>query len=94
MLSRNSIAFVSKASWDLGVAQSYELKKQIKYVKSCRDINKVRQDLFKQRDMKWNDYIPDTIEVDPETFVVTIDSKPLYLPPSNRVCMGREYSLF
>lgn len=52
--------FVSKASVESGVIDSYDLKKQIEPVKNCRTVTK--------HDMKFNNATPH-MEVDPELFV-------------------------
>jgi urease alpha subunit len=52
--------FVSQASIDAGIVQSYGLKKQIMPVKNCRTIGK--------KDMKFNDTMP-KMKVDPESYV-------------------------
>lgn len=55
-----SIIFVSQASIDLGVIDSYGIKKRVEAVKNCRNISK--------RDMKYNDTMP-KMRVDPESYV-------------------------
>lgn len=52
--------FVSQASIDHGVIQSYNLRKRVEPVKHCRDIGK--------KDMKYNDVMP-KMKVDPERYV-------------------------
>jgi len=56
----SSVLFVSKASVESGVIDSYNLRKQIEPVKNCRTVTK--------HDMKFNNATPH-MEVDPELFV-------------------------
>lgn len=60
LLPSTSIMFVSQASIDLGIIESYNLKKRVEAVKNCRDISK--------KDMKYNDTMP-KMKVDPERYV-------------------------
>lgn len=59
-LPSTSITFVSQASIDEGVVQSYGLRKRIEAVKNCRSVGK--------KDMKYNDAMP-KMKVDPESYV-------------------------
>jgi hypothetical protein len=52
--------FVSQASIDQGVIESYNLRKRVEPVKNCRNIGK--------KDMKYNDAMP-KMKVDPESYV-------------------------
>ena len=52
--------FVSQASIDNGVVQSYGLRKRVEAVKGCRTVSK--------KDMKFNDAMP-KMKVDPESYV-------------------------
>jgi urease len=52
--------FVSQASIDNGVVQSYGLRKRVEAVKGCRTVGK--------KDMKFNDAMP-KMKVDPESYV-------------------------
>jgi hypothetical protein len=52
--------FVSQASVDLGIIESYKIRKRVEAVKNCRNIGK--------RDMKYNDVMP-KMKVDPERYV-------------------------
>ncbi|CAG8495143.1 1648_t:CDS:2 [Ambispora leptoticha] len=62
--SKNSIAFVSKASITENRVQQYGLKKRIEPIINTRSIGK--------KDMKLNDALP-KIEVDPDKYVVKAD---------------------
>ncbi|KAK2736857.1 Urease [Myotisia sp. PD_48] len=59
-----SIIFVSQISVDLGIIDSYNIKKRVEVVKNCRNIGK--------KDMKYNDVMP-KMRVDPESYVVEAD---------------------
>lgn len=52
--------FVSQASIDEGIVQTYGLRKRIEAVKGCRTVGK--------KDMKFNDVMP-KMKVDPESYV-------------------------
>jgi urease alpha subunit len=52
--------FVSQASINLGIIETYGLKKRFEAVKNCRNIGK--------KDMKYNDVMP-KMKVDPESYV-------------------------
>jgi urease alpha subunit len=52
--------FVSQASIDEGIVQTYGLRKRIEAVKGCRTVGK--------KDMKFNDTMP-KMKVDPESYV-------------------------
>ncbi len=80
-----SIAFVSRACHEQGIAAAYGLGKRIVPVQECRGIGK--------RHMKWNDALP-RIEVDPETYSVTVDGQPLTCEPASVLPLAQRYSLF
>jgi urease subunit alpha len=82
---RTSLAFVSQACADQGIAAGYGITKQIEAVRGCRKLTK--------RDMKWNDAMP-KISVDPETYRVLADGEALVCAPAKVVPLGRRYSLF
>lgn len=52
--------FVSQASINLGIIETYGIKKRVEAVKNCRNIGK--------KDMKYNDAMP-KMKVDPESYV-------------------------
>ena len=60
LVPRTSITFVSQASVESGVVESYKLRKRVEVVKNCRGIGK--------KDMKYNDAMP-RMKVDPERYV-------------------------
>jgi urease subunit alpha len=79
-----SLAFVSAASADL-VRSRYGLHKRVAAVKGCRAVGKA--------DMRLNGYAPH-MEVDPETYEVKADGKPLTCEPAQTLPLSRLYSLF
>jgi urease subunit alpha len=80
-----SLAFVSHASIDEGVAVRYGLAKRVTPVRGCRSVGK--------RDMKLNDALP-KITVDPETYVVTADGERLQSAPARTLPLAQRYFLF
>mmetsp|Transcript_7846 Transcript_7846/g.11880 ORF Transcript_7846/g.11880 Transcript_7846/m.11880 type:complete len:400 (+) Transcript_7846:3-1202(+) len=80
-----SIAFVSKACLDKGIAASYGLSKQVEAVRNCRGIGK--------KDMQLNNALP-KIEVDPETYAVRADGELLTCAPADRLPLAQNYFLF
>ncbi|PWZ38365.1 Urease [Zea mays] len=83
--SSNSIAFVSKAAKEAGVATEYRLEKRVEAVGRVRGLTKL--------DMKLNDALP-KIEVDPETYTVTADGEVLTCQPAPTLPLSRNYFLF
>ncbi|VAI39222.1 unnamed protein product [Triticum turgidum subsp. durum] len=83
--SSHSIAFVSKAAKEAGVASEYKLAKRVEAVGGVRHLSKL--------DMKLNDALP-KIEVDPETYTVTADGEVLTCQPAATVPLSRNYFLF
>ncbi|KAM3261774.1 hypothetical protein ACQJBY_052455 [Aegilops geniculata] len=83
--SSHSIAFVSKAAKEAGVASEYRLAKRVEAVGGVRRLSKL--------DMKLNDALP-KIEVDPETYTVTADGEVLTCQPAATVPLSQNYFLF
>lgn len=83
--SSNSIAFVSKAAKNAGIAQDYGLRKRVEAVGNVRNLTKL--------DMKLNDALP-KIDVDPESYTVTADGEALRCEPASTVPLSRNYFLF
>ena len=80
-----SIAFVSRACHNGGVAAKYGLGKRIEPVHGCRKLTK--------RDMKWNDALPE-LTVDPETYQVHADGELLRCEPASVLPLAQRYFLF
>ncbi|UOQ53122.1 urease subunit alpha [Hymenobacter cellulosivorans] len=83
-IGKASMVFVSQASVEK-VQSTYGLQKQVVAVKNCRSIGK--------KDMALNDYLPN-IEVDPETYRVTVDGVHLTCEPATKLPLAQLYSLF
>ena len=80
-----SIAFVSQTCLDHDVAGEYGLAKRLEAVVGCRSVTK--------KDMQLNDLTPD-IDVDPETFQVTVDGEVITCEPAVVLPLAQRYSLF
>ncbi|RKW38905.1 MAG: urease subunit alpha, partial [Lachnospiraceae bacterium] len=83
---KSNIAFVSKYAYDHGIKEELGLDKIVLPVKNTRNLTK--------RDMKWNDYTPKTIKIDPQSFVVTIDGEEITCEPVERISLAQRYYLF
>jgi len=83
-IGKTSMIFVSQASV-AHVQQHYGLQKQVVAVKHCRSVSK--------KDMALNDYLPN-IQVDPETYKVTVDGVHLTCEPATKLPLGQLYNLF
>jgi urease subunit alpha len=79
------MTFVSQAAIEREVPQKLNLQRRVVAVKNCRNV--------KKRDLKLNDALP-TIEVDPETYVVTADGVHLTCEPIAVQPMAQRYFLF
>jgi urease subunit alpha len=78
------ITFMSQASIDLGVPEALGLESQVLPVRRCRGIGK--------ENMVRNDRLP-VIEVDPETYKVTLDGKPAHIEPAQTLPMTQLFFL-
>ena len=83
--AKHSFVFVSQASVDKGIVQTYGLQKNIFPVRKCRGLTK--------KDMKLNDATPE-IKVDPETFQVTADGEHLTCKPLDKLPLAQQYYMF
>jgi len=81
-LSDTCVTFVSGAAHALGVKERNGLERQVMAVRNTRSIGK--------RDMVRNSGTPN-IEVDPETFAVTVDGKHATVEPLTTVCLNQKY---
>ncbi|MBT2248660.1 urease subunit alpha [Arthrobacter sp. BHU FT2] len=80
-----SITFLSKAAIDAGVPSELGLEKTIRPVSGIRNLTKA--------DLKYNDATPD-IQVDPETYQVTVDGEDVTCEPADVLPMAQRYFLF
>jgi len=83
--SNSSIAFVSKACVEKGNHLKYALKKSVLPVSNTREIGK--------KDMLFNATTP-KIEVDPETYKVTVDGVHATCAPASVLPLAQRYFLF
>jgi len=79
------ITFVSQAAYEAGVHLKLGLKKRVEPVRNCRNINK--------KDMIHNSATP-AIEVNPETYEVTVDGQLVTCEPAHTLPMAQRYFLF
>ena len=84
-LQQTSITFLSKAAIDAGVPAQLGLERIIKPVSGIRNLTKA--------DLKYNDETPD-IDVDPETYKVSVDGVEVTSQPSDVLPMAQRYFLF
>jgi urease subunit alpha len=80
-----SLAFMSQAGVDAGIAQQLGLRKTPVAVKACRTMSKA--------DMVHNSATP-VLEVDPETYEVRADGELLTCEPAHSLPMAQRYFLF
>ncbi|KAG0510928.1 MAG: Urease alpha subunit [Nitrosopumilales archaeon] len=80
-----SVTFTSKAAVENGLAKKLNIHKKLLPVKNCRKISK--------EDMVYNNLMP-KIEIDPETFKVTVDGKLVTTDPAEKLSLARLYQLF
>jgi urease subunit alpha len=84
-LQKSSITFLSKAAIEAGVPEELGLERVIRPVSGIRTLTKA--------DLKHNNATPD-IEVDPETYKVTVDGEDVTCEPSDVLPMAQRYFLF
>jgi urease subunit alpha len=84
-LQKSSITFLSQAAIDAGVPEELGLEKVIRPVSGIRTLTKA--------DLKYNNATPN-IEVDPETYSVTVDGEGATCEPSDVLPMAQRYFLF
>lgn len=81
-LAKTRYTFVSKAAADLGIKEKYGLRSNVYAVNHVRQITK--------KDMVRNTATP-RIEVDPETFYVTVNGELAYVAPAPKLSMAQLY---
>ncbi len=84
-MKRSCITFVSKSAKDNGIKEKLKLERQVIPVKNCRDISK--------SDMVNNNTTGD-IQVDPDTYVVTVDGKEISCEAFDKLSLAGRYYLF
>ena len=84
-VNSTSITFLSQYAYDHDLAGRLGLHKKVLPVHNCRHIGK--------KDMVHNDVLAD-IQVDPETYTVTVDGKEITCEPFDELALARKYFLF
>ncbi|MEK4534921.1 urease subunit alpha [Peribacillus sp. FSL K6-1552] len=84
-VASTSITFLSKASYEAGIHKDLGLKKIMKTVSNIRNLTK--------KEMKLNGETP-VIEVDPQTYEVTVDGDLITCEPAEVLPMAQRYFLF
>ncbi|MCU4973497.1 urease subunit alpha [Halobacteria archaeon AArc-m2/3/4] len=80
-----SLTFVSEAAAERGVGEEYGLDSPVRAVSDTRDVQK--------SDMLHNDACPDDIEIDAQTFEVSIDGEPVTCEPAEEIALAQRYML-
>ncbi|WP_424018206.1 urease subunit alpha [Halorientalis pallida] len=80
-----SLSFVSEAAAERGVGEAYGLDSRVVPISGTRTAAK--------SDMVRNDYCPDDIDVDPETFEVTVDDDVISCEPAEEIPLAQRYML-
>jgi urease subunit alpha len=81
-VGRTSITFMSEAAVEAGVPDGLALDRWVEPVRNCRTVGKAQ--------MVRNDVTPE-IEIDPETYQVSVDGRPATVPASQDVPMSQLY---
>ncbi|KKY30255.1 putative urease [Diaporthe ampelina] len=80
-----SVLFVSQASIEHGVVQTYNLRKRVEPVRGCRSVGK--------KDMRYNDAMP-RMHVDPESYTVEADGQACEAEPSETLPLTQGYFVY
>ncbi|KQQ08244.1 urease subunit alpha [Rathayibacter sp. Leaf296] len=80
-----SVSFVAPAALAGGLAEELGLRRRLAPVRDTRGVTK--------RDLRNNDALPQ-IDIDPETFAITIDGEPVVPAPAERLPLAQLYTLF
>jgi urease subunit alpha len=81
----NSAAFVSHAAAEADIGEAYGLEKEVLAVEGTREVGKA--------DMRHNQYCPEEIEIDSETFAVEVDGERVSCEPSEQLPLASRYVL-
>lgn len=84
-VAQTTAAFVSKYAFEDDIKGKLGLEKQVLPVRGIRNLTK--------KDMKLNDAMPE-LEVDPQTYDVTVDGELITCEPAETVPMAQRYFLF
>ncbi|MDO4534572.1 MAG: urease subunit alpha [Clostridium perfringens] len=84
--SNTCATFVSKAAYKNGIKERLHLDNMVLPVGNIRNLTK--------RDMKFNDVIPKSLEVDPQTYDVKVDGELITCEPAECLPLTQRYFLF
>lgn len=84
--ARCSLAFVSRCAYERDIAGELGLEKTVLPVGNTRSLAK--------HDMRLNDYLPERIAVDPETFAVTVDGEVVTCDATPDTPLAQRYYLY
>lgn len=85
LVPATSVLFVSQASIEHGVVQTYNLRKRVEPVRGCRSVGK--------KDMRYNDAMP-RMRVDPESYTVEADGQACEAEPSETLPLTQGYFVY
>ena len=85
-LGMNFKTFVSTYAYEHGIKEELGLDRIVLPVYNTRDLMK--------SDMKFNDYAPSTIAIDPQNFTVTIDGETIDCDPVDEIALTQRYYLY
>ena len=80
-----SVSFVSGTAYENGVGDVYGLETPVRPISGTRSVRK--------SDMVRNDYCPDDIEIDAQTFEVSIDGEHVTCEPAEEIPLAQRYHL-
>ncbi|WP_436902919.1 urease subunit alpha [Halovenus halobia] len=80
-----SVTFVSESAYENDVGEAYGLDSKVRPVRGTRDVRKA--------DMLHNDYCPDDIEIDAQTFEVEVDGEHVTCEPAEELSLAQRYML-
>jgi urease subunit alpha len=80
-----SVSFVSEAAYERGIGAEYGLDTPVRPVRGTRSVRKA--------DMVHNDYCPDEIDIDAQTFEVSIDGEHVTCESAEEIALAQRYHL-
>lgn len=85
MVPSASVLFVSAASVESGVIDSYGLRSRVEAVRGCRTVGK--------KDMRFNDKMP-RMKVDPEKYEVEADGVVCRAEPAEKLPLAQQFYVY
>ncbi len=80
-----STTFVSEAAYENDIGDELGLESRVRPVEGTREVGK--------SDMLHNDYAPDDIDIDPQTFEVEVDGEHVTCEPAEEIPLTQRYTL-